>query len=58
MDLVLKEQIGRFNGLRDRTVIAARIPFSFDISPSSPEIVSPKRVEDSLAPPSVNITKL
>lgn len=58
IDVMLKEQIGRFNRVRDRRALAARIPISMDSSGMAPEIVNVRRDSEKTYPYPINIMKV
>lgn len=55
LEIFLTEVIGRFNGLRDRKVLAARIPFSMDMAGISPSFKDSRRDAERTVPSSINI---
>lgn len=58
LDIVIKEQLGRTNNLRDRTILLSRIPFSYDSTASSVRITDTRNTSERTYPLPTNITKL
>lgn len=58
LDIVIKEQLGRTNNLRDRTILLSRIPFSYDTTASSVKITDTRNASEHTYPLPTNITKL
>lgn len=58
LTIFLKEQMARFNRVKDRRAIAARIPFSMDMSGVAPSAIDTRRDSERTYPFPVNMMKV